>query len=112
MSCEYENVTLIGDFNFTVEKKNLDVFMNTFDFECFIEKPTCFQSTSPSCNDLILANKKEILKNSNILEVGVSDHHRLVKGNKVIQLISPTFKIPLLKSPINTLLLRKKNPQI
>ena len=43
MSCEYENVTLIGDFNITVENKNLEVFMNTFDLECLIKKPTCFQ---------------------------------------------------------------------
>ena len=30
MSCEYENFMLIGDFNFTVENKNFEVFMNTF----------------------------------------------------------------------------------
>ena len=45
MSCEYENVVLIGDFNLTVENKNLEVFMNAFDLECLIKKPTCFQST-------------------------------------------------------------------
>ena len=31
MSCEYENVILIADFNLTVENKNLETFMNTFD---------------------------------------------------------------------------------
>ena len=31
MSCEYENVMLIADFNLTVENKNLETFMNTFD---------------------------------------------------------------------------------
>ena len=59
MSCEYKNVLLIGDFNLTVENKNLEVFMNTLDLECLIKEPTCFQSTSPSCIDLILTNKKE-----------------------------------------------------
>ena len=34
MSCEYENIMLIGDFNLTVESKNLKVFMNAFDLEC------------------------------------------------------------------------------
>ena len=90
MSCEYENVMLIGDFNLTAENKNLEVFMNTFDLECLIKKPTCFQSTSPSCIDLILTNKKKFFKNSNVLEVGISDYHslivtalrsQLVKGN-------------------------------
>ena len=35
MSCEYENVMLIGDFYLPVENKNLEVFMNTSDLECF-----------------------------------------------------------------------------
>ena len=80
---------LIGDFNMTIENKNLEVFMNSLDLECLIEKPTCFQSKNPICIDLILTNKKD-LKNSNILQVGISDHHsficttlkrKLVKGN-------------------------------
>ena len=29
MSCEYEDIMLIGDFNLTVENKNLEVFINT-----------------------------------------------------------------------------------
>ena len=63
MSYEYKNVMLIGDFNLTIENKNLKVFMNAFDLECLIKKHTCFQSTSPSCTDLILTNKKEFFKN-------------------------------------------------
>ena len=78
MACEYENVMLIGDFNLTIENKNLEVFMNTFDLKCLIKKPTCFQSTSPSCTDLILTNKNEFFKNSNVFEVGISDHHSLI----------------------------------
>ena len=77
MSCEYENVMLIEDFNLTVENKILEVFMNAFDLECLIKKPACFQSTSPSCIDLILTNKKEFFKNS-VFEVGISDHHSLI----------------------------------
>ena len=81
---------LIGNFNMTIEKKSLDVFMNWFDLECLIKKPTCFQSKNPICNDLILTNKKGLFKNSNVLEVGISDYHcliitalrsQLVKGN-------------------------------
>ena len=90
MSCEYENVMLIGDFNLPAENKNLEVFMNTFDLESLIKKPTCFQSTSPSCIDLILTNKTKFFKNSNVLKVGISDQYsfivtalrsKLVKGN-------------------------------
>ena len=60
-SSEYENVMLIGDFSLTVKNKNHEVFINAFDLECFIKKPTCFQSISPSCIDLILTDKKKIL---------------------------------------------------
>ena len=112
MSCEYENVILIEDFNLTVESKNLEVFMNTFDLECLIKKLTCFQSTSPSCIDLILTNKKEFFKNSKVLEVGTSDHHslivtalrsQLVKGNAKTMLDRDynSFDIKLFKEDLN-----------
>ena len=41
---------LIGDFNLTVNNKNLGVFMNIFDLESLINKPTCFHSK----NQLVL----------------------------------------------------------
>ena len=95
MSCKYENVMFIGDFNLTVENNNLEVFINTFDLECFIKKPTCFQSTSPSCIDLILTNKKEFFKNSDVLEVGISDHHSLIVTALRSQLVKGNAKTKL-----------------
>ena len=74
-TCQYENVMLIGDFNLTVNNKNLRLFMNTFNLDSLTNKPTCFQSANPTCIDLILTNKKNLFKNSNVLEVGVSDRH-------------------------------------
>ena len=62
---EKENIMLIGHFNLATENKNLQVFMNTFDLECLIKKPTCFQSTNSRCIELILTNYKEFFKNSN-----------------------------------------------
>ena len=53
-------------------------YLNTFDLECLIKKPTCFQSKSPSCINLFSTNKKKFFKNSNVLEVGISDHHSLI----------------------------------
>ena len=77
LTCQFDNIILMGDFNLTVEYKNLEDFMSTFDMECLINKP-CFQSSKPNCIDLILTNKKELLKNSNVLEVGISDHHSFI----------------------------------
>ena len=64
--------------------------MNTFDLECFIKKPTFFQLSNPRCIDLILTNKKELFKNNDVFESGISDHvsfivtalkRQLLKGN-------------------------------
>ena len=68
---------LIGDFNLTVNNENLGVFMNKFNLESLINKP-CFQSANLTCIDFILTNKKTLFKNSNVLEVGISDHHSFI----------------------------------
>ena len=78
LSCQYDKTMLIGDFNLTINSKSLKNFMNTFDLECLIKKPTCFQSSNPTSIDLILTNKKEFLKNTDVIEVGISDHHSLI----------------------------------
>ena len=52
--------------------------MTTCDLECLIQRPTCFQSSNPTCIDLILTNKKQIFKNTDVIEVGISDHHSLI----------------------------------
>ena len=52
--------------------------MSTFDLQCLIKKPTCFQSVNPRCIDLILTNQKNFFKNSNVIEVGISDHHSFI----------------------------------
>ena len=105
-TCQYENVMLIGDFNLTVNNKNLRVFMNTFNLDSLINKPTCFQSANPTCIDLILTNQKSLFKNSSVLVVGISNHRsfittalraQLIKGNVKMRMNRDykTFKIIL-----------------
>ena len=53
---------LTGDFNLTVNNKNLGVFMNTFNLDRLTNKPTCFQPTNPTCIDLIQKIRKAFLK--------------------------------------------------
>ena len=61
-TCQYEkNVVLIEDFNLTVNSKNFGELMNTFNLKSIINKPSCFQSSNSTCNDLILTNKKSLL---------------------------------------------------
>ena len=85
----------IGYLNLTVENKNLEALTNTFDMECLVKKPTCFQITSPSSIDLILTNKKEFFKKSNVLEVGISDHHSLIARVLRRQLVKSNAKTKL-----------------
>lgn len=39
--CQYDNNSLIRNFNLTVENKNFDVFMNFFDLQQSIKNPNC-----------------------------------------------------------------------
>ena len=68
--------------------------MNVFDLNCLAKKPICFQSTSPNCINLILTNKKEFLKTL-ILEVGISDQHKLIVTALRIQLVKGNAKTKL-----------------
>ena len=36
LTCRYQNFMLIGNFNMTIENRNLENFMNWFGVECFI----------------------------------------------------------------------------
>ena len=72
---------LIGDFNLTINNKRLQNVMTTFDLECLIKKPTCFQSSNPTCVDLILTSKKEFVKNTDVIEVGISNLFSVFKSN-------------------------------
>ena len=70
--------------------------MNTSDLECLIKKPTCFQSSNPRCIDLILTSiKKELLKNNNIIELGISDRHSFIVTALKSQLLTGNAKTKL-----------------
>ena len=94
LSRQYDKTVLIGDFNLTIDNKSLENFMTTFDLECLIKKPTCFQSSNPTCIDLILTSKKVFFKSTDVIEVGISDYHSLIvtvsksqllKGNEMLK---------------------------
>ena len=65
-------------FNLSTENQHLDVLIQAYNLNSLINKPTCFQSNTPTRIDLILINKKNLFKLSNTLETGISDHHKLV----------------------------------
>ena len=69
---------LLGDFNFTIQNTNLDLFMNAFNLESLIKTPTSFKINNRPCIDLTIGNRKELFKKSYTVEVGISDHPHLV----------------------------------
>ena len=74
----YDNVTLFGDFNISSDDVPLESFLQAYNLTSLIKETTCFQSSNPSCIDLILTNQKNMYKLSNTFETRISDHHELV----------------------------------
>ena len=61
----------------SAENPNSKNMMCSFDLESLIDLPACYESINPTCIDLILTNKKNLLMNSVTFETGLSDHHKL-----------------------------------
>ena len=73
----YENILTIGDLNLSVDNSYLEDFTQGYDLGSLMKKPTCYQSSTPSCIDLILSIRESLFKWSNTFET-LSDHHKLV----------------------------------
>ena len=54
----YDNVTLIEDFNLSSDDVPFESFLQACNLTSLIKEATCFQSSNPSCIDLILTNQK------------------------------------------------------
>ena len=80
---------LMGCFNLTVENKNLEVFMSTFDREYLIKKPT-FSKNLRQVSHIALTNP-------NVLEVVISDHHSVIVTALKSQLIKGNAKMKFLQ---------------
>lgn len=77
----------IRSFDLTIANESLENVMGTFDPERLRKNPTCFQSSNPSYIDLLLENKKELFKNTDIIEVEISDHSLIVRETQNHSLI-------------------------
>ena len=74
----YDNVPLIGYFNLYSDDVPSESFLQAYSLTSLIKVATCFQSSNPSCIDLILTNQKNMYKLSNTFEAGISDQHKLI----------------------------------
>ena len=66
----YDNVTLIGDFNLSSDDVPLESFLQARNLTSLIKEATCFQSNNPSCIDLILTKQKLCINSLILLKLG------------------------------------------
>ena len=52
-----------------------ECFLQAYNLTSLIKEATCFQSSNPSCIDLMLINQKNMYKLYNTSETGISDDH-------------------------------------
>ena len=63
-SAKYNNILLTGHFNLTIENKHLEKLLNIFNLKSLISSQKCFQSTNPTCIDLVLTNQEDLFSRS------------------------------------------------
>ena len=71
------NIILLGDFNTEPSDTVLSNFCEIYDLKNLIKVKTCFKNPiKPNCVDLIITNRPKIIRNSIVIETGVSDFHK------------------------------------
>ena len=74
----YDNVILLGDFNSEVSNDVMEDFCELFNLKNLVKEPTCYKNPeNPSCIDLILTNRSLSFQDTNVIETGLSDFHKL-----------------------------------
>ena len=75
---KYDNFILLGDFNSDMHENAMKEFSDTYNLSNLIKESTCFKNpVNPSLIDLILTNRPRSFQNSQAIETGLSDHHKL-----------------------------------
>ena len=75
----YDNAILIGNFNSEMSENAMTEFCEIYNLPNLIKEPTCFKNLdNPSCIGVILTNRKENFQNSSAIEIGLSNHHKMV----------------------------------
>ena len=73
-----DNIIILGDFNCETNEPVMKDFCDIYSLKNLITEPTCFKSiVNPSSIDLILTNRSQSFQNSQVVETGLSDHHKM-----------------------------------
>ena len=76
---QYDNI-IVGDFNTEIGENSMNAFCERYSLSSLINEPTtCYKNpANPSYIDLILTNLPRSFQNSNVVETGLSDLHRII----------------------------------
>ena len=75
---KFDNFLLLGDFNSGIHEPSMSEFCDLYKLQNLITSPTCFKNVlNPSLIDLILTNKIRSFLNNQVIETGLSDHHKM-----------------------------------
>ena len=75
---KYDNFLLLGDFNSDTTEISMSEFCDTYNLQNLIIDPTCYKNPlNPSLIDLILTNRSRNFQNNEVIETGLSDHHKM-----------------------------------
>ena len=80
-SAKYEHIVIFGDFNMSIENSHFQNLVRRYDFSPLIKDSTCLQSHNPTCIDNFLTNQRAMFKLSRLFEIGLSDHHELIRSS-------------------------------
>ena len=75
----YSNFLLVGDFNAEESNSSMAEFLNNYGAKNIVKEKTCFKSlNNPSCIDLFITNKPRSFQNTQTINIGNSDFHKMV----------------------------------
>ena len=75
---QYENFILMGNFNVEPNDANMKDFCQIYGCKNIVKDKTCFKnSINPTCIYLIITNRPKSLQESEVIETGLSDFHKM-----------------------------------
>ena len=76
---KYDNLLFLGEFNVGVDDTSVKNFCRSYSLTSMVNKPTCYKNPDrPSYIDLLLTNRPRSFQNSCVIEIGLSDCHKMV----------------------------------
>ena len=85
---KYGHILPIGHFSSEISERSMHDFCNVYNLESLSNTLTCFKNPeNPSCVDFLLANSKNNFDEAVVLELGISDFHKLL-----VSLLKSYFK--------------------